>query len=183
MALGIALPASGADWQKISEAKSPLMFYGPGLKHSDSSFHRKGLVNIGLWKSKTDRFPRAEFVFQTLKIGYSYTQESSVVTQVNKWKLLKENYVEMGAESTIWNSSGKTSYVPFSIDGNNCVGLSRYFGETVFHEGTPRVGTKYIGGYFCYKGQHTIGEDMAEQLANAIGVRGLDEPVRPDGYE
>lgn len=116
-------------------------------------------------------FPRAEFFFRPTKIGYSYTQEAELEEEAVKWKFLKNKNIDFSGESDIWNSLGKTRYVTFSVEANSCIAMQRYWGETNFHDGTPRLGTRYLTGYYCFNGQQNLEKDRVEQITDAITVR------------
>ena len=172
-----------ADWTPVSSTSTPFVFYGPGLKGANTTFHSNGLMQLGQWTISGSTFPRGEFFYRPTKSTYSYTREADLREQIVKWKFLKNKDINIQSDSEIWNGFGKTRYLTFSVQGNSCIGMMRYWGETKFHDGTPRVGTRYLTGYYCFDAQENLNEARIEQITNAIGIRDESEPARPDGYE
>ena len=115
-------------------------------------------------------YPKAEFFFFPTKQTYSFTYEADLKEESLKWKFVRENNPNFSDKEQIWNRLGKTSYVTFSIDGNSCFSMQRYWGDVPYHDGSPRVGTRYLMGYYCFEGHQNLDKDRVEQITKLINV-------------
>jgi hypothetical protein len=182
MGINFSSKSFSAEWRTIRKEELPITFYGPGLRNSNTRFSTTGNLYLASWVSKSSSVPRAEFLYQTARLGYSFTLETDLKDKAATWNWIKKKSPTLSETDTIWNGYGKTTYLTFSVDGKSCIALQRYMGQTKLHDGAPRLGIKYLTGYYCGASTQRIDNSRAEELISAISAEDERDASAPDGY-
>ena len=170
----------GPGYADFDEAKSDLVFYGPGLDGGNRKFltdsnARFDRIIFATYGPRHGGFPQAQIQLFELPRGGNVSTAPALSKYIAEGELSRGRKITPGKEGQTSNAAGRIRYLTFMASDNPCIAFLQFMGMRT----AGGLGDKQLIGYYCKRQGRPLTSRESKEILRAIGHREHGAPKPP----